>query len=86
MGQEAAAYSYREWRSCVWRRQKNFSTVVAMHGWYPYGFAVQPIGGSMAYGVSEKLAELFRESVNGTLGSEVARRAVLPAPNDEQPQ
>jgi hypothetical protein len=72
MGREAAAYSYVVWRSCVWRRQNNFPTVV-------YGCAAQPIEDSMAYGVGEQLAELFRESVNGTLGSEVARRAALPA-------
>jgi len=46
-----------------------------------YGRAVQPIEGSMTYGVSDQLAELFRE--NGTLGSEIARRA-LPAPNGQQ--
>jgi hypothetical protein len=28
-----------------------------------YGRAVQPIEGSMTYGVSEQLAELFRENV-----------------------
>jgi hypothetical protein len=32
-----------------------------------------------------KLAELFRENVNGTLGSEIARRT-LPAPNGEHEQ
>src|SRR5262245_40232460 len=40
-----------------------------------FGKAAQPIEGSMTYGVSEQLAELFRENVNGTLGSEIARRA-----------
>jgi hypothetical protein len=45
-----------------------------------YGRAVQPIEGSVTYGVSEQLAELFRENASGTLGSEIARRA-LPAPN-----
>ncbi|HET6926049.1 MAG TPA: hypothetical protein VFI48_04260 [Hyphomicrobiaceae bacterium] len=49
-----------------------------------YGRAVQSIEGSMTYGVSEQLAELFRENVNGTLGSEIARRAALPPPNGEQ--
>ena len=43
------------------------------------------IEGSMTYGVSEQLAELFRENVNGTLGSEIARRAALP-PLEQQPQ
>jgi hypothetical protein len=50
-----------------------------------YGRAVRPIEDTMTYGVSEQLAELFRENVNGTLGSEIARRAELPAPNGEQP-
>jgi hypothetical protein len=50
-----------------------------------YGRAVQPIEGSMTYGVSEQLAELFRENASGTLGSEIARRA-LPAPNGEHEQ
>jgi hypothetical protein len=39
----------------------------------------------MTYGVSEQLAELFRENVNGTLGSEIARRT-LPAPHGEHEQ
>jgi hypothetical protein len=39
----------------------------------------------MKYGVSEQLAELFRENASGTLGSEIARRA-LPAPNGEHEQ
>ena len=50
-----------------------------------YGRAVQPIEGSVTYGVSEQLAELFRENASGTLGAEIARRA-LPAPNDEHEQ
>jgi len=50
-----------------------------------YGRAVQPIEGSMTYGVSEQLAELFKENASGTLGSEIARRA-LPAPNGEREQ
>jgi hypothetical protein len=49
-----------------------------------FGRATQPIEGSMTYGVSEQLAELFRENVNGTLGSEIARRVTLPPPNGEQ--
>ena len=50
-----------------------------------FGKAAQPIEGSMTYGVSEQLAELFRENVNGTLGSEIARRGALPPPNAKQP-
>jgi hypothetical protein len=46
---------------------------------------VQPIEGSMTYGVSEQLAELFRENVKGTLGGDIARRAALPPPNAKQP-
>jgi hypothetical protein len=38
----------------------------------------------MTYGVSEQLAELFKENA-GTLGSELARRA-LPAPSGEHEQ
>jgi len=41
-----------------------------------FGRATQPIEGTMAYGVSEQLAELFGENVNGTLGSEIACRGV----------
>jgi hypothetical protein len=33
----------------------------------------------MTYGVSEQLAELFREKVNGTLGSEIVHRACVAA-------
>ena len=36
----------------------------------------------MEYGVSQQLAELFRENASGTIDSEIARRA-LPAPNDQ---
>ena len=50
-----------------------------------FGRATQPIEGSVTYGVSEQLAELFRENVNATLGSEIARRAALPPPNGEKP-
>src|SRR5215510_2469853 len=50
-----------------------------------FGRATQPIEGTMTYGVSEQLAELFKENASGTLGSEIARRA-LPAPNGEHEQ
>jgi hypothetical protein len=33
------------------------------------GRAVQPIQGTMEYGVSQQLAELFKENTSGTLGS-----------------
>src|SRR5262245_37237442 len=33
-----------------------------------FGRATQPIEGSVTYGVSEQLAELFRENASGTLG------------------
>jgi hypothetical protein len=39
----------------------------------------------MTYGVSEQLAEQFRENFNGTLGGEIARRAALPPPDSEKP-
>jgi hypothetical protein len=46
----------------------------------PHPFDIcRPIEGTMTYGVSKQLAELFRENVNGTLGSEIARRAASPA-------
>ena len=48
-----------------------------------FGRATQPIEGSMTYGMSEQLAELFKENASGSLGGELARR-VLPAPNGEQ--
>jgi len=50
-----------------------------------YGRAVQPIEGSVTYGVSEQLAELFKENATGTLGTEIAHRATLPPP-EQQPQ
>ena len=49
-----------------------------------FGRATRLSDGTMTYGVSEQLAELFRENASGTLGSEIARRA-LPSPNGEQP-
>src|SRR5215470_17096947 len=48
-----------------------------------FGRATQPIEGTMTYGVSEQLAELFKENASGALGSEIPRRA-LPAPNGDQ--
>ena len=50
-----------------------------------FGRATQPIEASMTYGVSEQLAELFKENTSGTFGSEIERRA-LPAPNGEHEQ
>ena len=43
----------------------------------------QPVEGSLTYGISEQLAELFRGNEGNTLGAEIARRA-LPAPNCQQ--
>jgi hypothetical protein len=41
-----------------------------------YGRSVQPIQGDLTYGVSEQLAEMLKASSSeGTLGSEIARRA-----------
>ena len=42
-----------------------------------YGKAMQPIQGTVDYGISEHLAELFR---GNTLGAEIARRAALSPP------
>ena len=50
-----------------------------------FGRATQPIEGSITYGVSKQLAELFKENASSTLGSEIARRA-LPAPDGEHEQ
>jgi len=47
-----------------------------------FGKATQPIEGSVTYGVSEQLAELFKDNASATLRSEIARRA-LPAPSGE---
>ena len=48
-----------------------------------FGRATQPIEGSVTYGVSEQLAELFKENASSTLGNEIARRAALTPPNSE---
>jgi hypothetical protein len=45
-----------------------------------YGKAMQPIQGTVDYGISEQLAELFRGNAGNTLGAEIARRAALPPP------
>jgi hypothetical protein len=50
-----------------------------------YGKAMQPIQGTVDYGISEQLAELFRSNDGNTLGAEIARRAALPPPNGQQP-
>ena len=39
----------------------------------------------MDYGISEQLAELFRENAGNTLGAEIARRAALLPPNGQKP-
>src|SRR4030095_5615011 len=49
-----------------------------------FGKATQPVEGSLTYGISEQLAELFKGNEGNTLGAEIARRA-LPAPNGKQP-
>lgn len=50
-----------------------------------FGKATQPVEGSLTYGFSAQLAELFRGNEGNMLGAEIARRA-LPAPNGEQPR
>ena len=50
-----------------------------------YGKAMQPIQGTVDYGISEQLAELFRGNEGNTLGAAIARRAALPPPNGEKP-
>ena len=42
-----------------------------------YGKAMQPIQGTVEYGISEQLSELFKENAGNTLGQEIARRAAL---------
>jgi hypothetical protein len=41
---------------------------------------MQPIQGTVEYGISEQLSELFKENAGNTLGQEIARRAALPPP------
>ena len=50
-----------------------------------FGKAAQPIEGSMTYGVSQQLSDLFKENAGNTLGAEIARRPALPPPNGEKP-
>jgi hypothetical protein len=50
-----------------------------------FGKATQPVEGSLTYGISEPLAELFKENAGNTLGQEIARRAALPPPNGQKP-
>jgi hypothetical protein len=50
-----------------------------------YGKAMQPIQGTMEYGVSEQLTDLFQESAGNTLGAEIARRAAIGAANGQKP-
>jgi len=45
-----------------------------------YGKAMQPIQGTVDYGIIQQLAELFKENAGNTLGQEIARRAALPPP------
>jgi hypothetical protein len=48
-----------------------------------YGKAMQPIQGTVKYGISEQPSELCKENCN-TMGKQIARRA-LPAPDGKQP-
>jgi hypothetical protein len=50
-----------------------------------YGKAMQPIQGTMEYGVSEQLTDLFQENAGNTLGPEIARRAAIGAANGQKP-
>ena len=45
-----------------------------------YGKAMQAIQGTVDYGISEQLAELFRGNAGNTLGAEISRCAALPPP------
>jgi hypothetical protein len=58
--------------------------VAAIKEMFDRGFGTQPVEGSLTYGISEQLAELFRGNEDNTLGAEIARRA-LPAPNGQHP-
>jgi hypothetical protein len=57
--------------------------VAAIKEMFDRGFG-KPVEGSLTYGISEQLAELFRCNEGNTLGAEIARRE-LPAPNGQQP-
>ncbi len=50
-----------------------------------FGKTTQPVEGSLTYGISEQLAELFTGNEGNTLGAEIARRAALPPPNGQKP-
>jgi hypothetical protein len=46
-----------------------------------FGKATQPVEGSLTYGISNQLAELFRGNERNTLGAEIARRALGQQPH-----
>jgi hypothetical protein len=46
-----------------------------------FGKATQPVEGSLTYGISNRLAELFRGNERNTLGAEIARRALGQQPH-----
>jgi len=50
-----------------------------------FGKITQPVEGSLTYGISEQLAELFTGNEGNTLSAEIARRAALPPPNGQKP-
>ena len=56
--------------------------VAAIKEMFDRGFdkATQPVEGSLTYGISQQLSELFRGNEGNTLGAEIARRAALPPP------
>jgi hypothetical protein len=50
-----------------------------------YGKAMQPIKGTVEYGISQQLSELFQETAGNTLGAEIVRRAANGTANGQKP-
>jgi hypothetical protein len=45
-----------------------------------FGKVMQPVDGSLTYGISEQLVDLFRGNMGNTLGAVIALRPALPRP------
>ena len=65
------------------RAESEAARVAAIKEMFDRGFgkATQPVEGSLTYGVSDQLADLFKGNAGNTLGAEIARRALPPPTN-----
>src|SRR5262245_42329839 len=86
-GSAGAVILVNELRRLATNAESEAPRVAAIKEMFDRGFgkSAQPIEGSMTYGVSQQLSDLFKENSENTLGAEIVRRTALPPPNGEKP-